>query len=407
MEGFDIRPFVLYWGMLGALAGSVVTPMVFDRRNRNPWTGAVAGVVVGVASGEAFGWLLLNLLYPSIPDLATWISLVGALVLLVPLWLLVKPAPQRKLRQWGFVAGVVSPMVVYLAVLSALPILWAIFLAFFDYSPRRVGGPILGLGGDNPFVGLAHFQTMIEGASREARVFRLSLSNTLIFAFAVLPLNLMITLPLAALIESTRERVKPIFRAIYFLPVVTSSVGVAIMWGFIYNTQYGLLNNVIRSFGGKPVAWLQDQTAQFLGIPAALWAVIIAYLWQDFGYNLVIFIAAIQGIPEVFRDAARVDGASAFQVFRHVTIPLLRPTLLLVCVLTMISSFQVFDIIQVMTQGGPGRLGLTRVLVLDIYENAFRYDQMGWAAAISLALFVLVMTVTVFQMRVLRTEWEY
>lgn len=407
MGEFDIRPLVLYWGMVGALIGSAVTPQVFDRRNRDPWIGALAGLVAGVASGEVFGWLLLNLLYPLTPDLATWISLAGNLVLLVPLWLLVRPRPQRRLRQQGFVAGVISPMVVYLAVLSALPILWAVFLAFFDYSPRRVGGPVLGLGAENAFVGLAHFQTMIEGASREARVFRLSLTNTLVFAFAVLPINLMITLPLAALIESTRDRVKTIFRAIYFLPVVTSSVGVAIMWGFIYNANYGLLNSVIRSLGGRPVAWLQDQTAQFLGIPAALWAVIIAYLWQDYGYNTVIFIAAIQGIPDVLKEAARVDGASPFQVFWHITIPLLRPTLLLVCVLTMISSFQVFDIIQVMTQGGPGRLGLTRVLVLDIYENAFRYDQMGWAAAISLVLFALVMVVTAFQMRVLRTNWEY
>ncbi|MFC1959807.1 carbohydrate ABC transporter permease [Chloroflexota bacterium] len=307
----------------------------------------------------------------------------------------------------NFIAGVISPMVIYLAILAVLPIVWAIVLAFFEYSPRNAGGPILGFGGDNPFVGLQHFRDMIEGGTREARIFHLSLRNTLVFAIAILPVNLLITLPLAAMIESTQGRIKTIFRAIYFLPVVTSSVGVAIMWQFIYNPQYGLANSVIKAFGGQPIVWLHDPTAEFLGISVALWAVIIAYVWQDYGYNLVILIAAMQTIPETLKEAARVDGANPFQIFRYVTLPLLRPTLLLVCILTMISSFQVFDIIQVMTQGGPGRLGLTRVLVLDIYENAFQFEQMGWAAAIALVLFVLVLIVTAVQMRVLRSDWEY
>jgi len=239
----------------------------------------------------------------------------------------------------------------------------------------------------------------------EARLFRTSLKNTLIFAFAVLPLNLVITLPLAVLIESVHERIKGIFRAIYFLPAVTSSVGVALMWGYLYHPQQGLINAIIRRLGGTPIAWLSDPRAQFLGVSVAMWALIFAYLWQDFGYNLVIFIAALQGIPHEFKEAAMIDGANGWQVLRHVTVPLLRPTLLFVCVMTMLSSFQVFDIIQVMTNGGPNHQ--TRVLVLDIYENAFRYQRMGWAAAESFALLLLVMGVTLIQMRLLRTEWEY
>ena len=311
----------------------------------------------------------------------------------------------RLTGQRRFVMGVTLPTLLYLGGFSLLPIIWALALMFFKYSPGRAGGPILGLGGNNPFVGLEHFRNMVTGVSREARLFRISLRNTLIFAFAVLPLNLAITLPLAALIESVHDRIKSVFRAIYFLPAVTSSVGVAMMWGFIYDPQKGLLNAVIRLLGGTPIAWLSDPRTKFLGVSVAMWAVIAAYLWQDFGYNLVIFIAALQGIPREFKEAAMVDGANAFQVFFKVTIPLLRPTLLFVCVMTMLSSFQVFDIIQVMTDGGPNYQ--THVLVLDIYNNAFRYQRMGWAAASSFILTVVVMLVTLVQMRLLRTEWEY
>ena len=303
-----------------------------------------------------------------------------------------------------FVLGVAIPTLIYES-LGVLTIGWALALMFFEYGPGRAGGPILGLGGSNPFVGLEHFRNMISGSSLEARLFRTSLKNTLLFAFGVLPLNLAITLPMAALIESVRSRLKIAFRAIYFLPVVTAGVGVAMMWGYIFDPQYGLANAVIRVFGGTPIAWLSDPRATFLGVSLGMWAVIVTRLWSDYGYNLVIFIAALQGIPVQLREAAVIDGANSWQVFSKVTIPLLRPTLLFVCVMTMLDAFQVFDIIQVMTQGGPNNQ--TRVLMLDIYENAFRYQRMGWAAAVGFVLAVLVMGITIAQMRLLRTEWEY
>jgi ABC-type sugar transport system permease subunit len=306
--------------------------------------------------------------------------------------------------QRRFVLSVTIPTILYGSI-GLLTIVWAVVLMLFEYSPGRAGGSILGLGGSNPFVGLEHFRNMISGVSLEARLFRTSLTNTLIFAFVVLPLNLIITLPLAALIEAVRGRLKIAFRAIYFLPVVTSSVGVALMWRYLYDPQQGLLNAIIRLLGGTPVAWLSDPWAEFLGVSVSMWAVIAAYLWQDYGYNLVIFIAALQGIPREFKEAALIDGANAWQAFIKVTVPLLRPTLLFVCVMTMLSSFQVFDIIQVMTRGEPNNQ--TRVLVLDIYENAFRFQRMGWAAATAFVLVAVVMIVTVVQMRLLRTQWEY
>lgn len=303
-----------------------------------------------------------------------------------------------------FVLSVTVPLLIYES-LGLFVIGWAFVLMFYNYSSGRLGGPILGLGGTNPFVGLGNFIEMFSGKSVEAALFRTSLRNTLIFAVAILPLNLMITLPLAYLLESIGERFKALYRTIYFLPVLTSSVGVALIWLSMYDPQAGWINAIIRFFGGTPVSWLSDPRAGFAGVSVAMWAVIIAYLWQDYGYNMVIFIAALQGVPQELKDTALIDGANRWQAFTKITVPLIRPTMLFVCVMTMLSSFQVFDIIQVMTNGAPGNQ--TQVMMLDIYKNAFRYQRLGWAAAESFILFALVMAVTVIQMRLLRTEWEY
>jgi ABC-type sugar transport system permease subunit len=221
------------------------------------------------------------------------------------------------------------------------------------------------------------------------------------------PLNLILTLPLAAMIESVGRRWRLAFRTIFFLPIVTSSVGVAIMWGYIFHPQRGLLNSFLTTLLGKltVINWTGDQSLIVGNIPVALLAVTIAYLWQDLGYNLIIFIAALQAIPQSIKDAATVDGASGYQAFRHITLPLLKPTILLAAILTMISAFQVFDIIQVMTDGGPNFQ--TRVMVIDIYDNAFRFQRMGWAAAVSTVLFFLVLAISLIQNRLLKSEWEY
>ena len=321
------------------------------------------------------------------------------------------PHPTRRTRLSGqnrakrlFVAGAIIPLTLYMLFWTLFPMVWAVVLAFFDYKPANIGSGFLGLGGNNPFVGFANFQNML-GDSLEASNFRMSLKNTLLFAFLVLPINLMITIPLAVLIEAIDNRLKTVYRFIYFLPTVTASVGVALIWGYLYHPQQGLINMAVKALGGSTINWLADPRVFVLGVPLAMWAVIIAYVWSDMGYNLVIFIAALQGIPKEFKEAAQVDGATAWQMFWNITLPLLRPTLLFVCVLTMISSFQVFDVIQVMTQGGPQ--DLTRVLVLDIYLNAFRFGRMGWAGASAMVLFVIIFVITMIQSRLLRTQWEY
>jgi len=317
---------------------------------------------------------------------------------------------RRNDAQRRFLMWTVIPMVLYMAFWTLFPLLWGFALAFFDYSARRSGGAFLGLGGDNPFIGLQNFTAMLnfsDDAPLIVRQFHGSVKTTLIFAFLVLPLNLAITLPLAVLIESVYRRMKAIFRTIFFLPVLAPAVGVAIMWGYVFHPQRGLLNGILSALMGRLIAisWTGDQSLVILGVPVALIAVIIAYIWQDLGYNLVIFIAALQGIPVSIKEAARIDGVNSWQMFRYITLPLLQPTIFLAAVLTMISAFQVFDIIQVMTNGGPN--GQTRVLVLDIYDNAFRFQRMGWASAVAIFLFVMVLIISLVQSRLLKSEWEY
>jgi ABC-type sugar transport system permease subunit len=308
------------------------------------------------------------------------------------------------LAKGRFVLSVTIPLLLYESI-GLFIIGWAFVLMFFNYSSGRVGGAFLGLGGSNPFVGLNNFIEMFSGTSIQANLFRTSLKNTLIFAFAVLPLNLAITLPLAFFLEMIGDKLKGFYRTIYFLPVLTSSVGVALIWRSMYDPQAGWINAIIRLFGGTPVSWLSDPRAGFAGISVAMWAVIIAYIWQDYGYNMIIFIAALQAVPQELKEAALIDGANSWQTFTKITIPLIKPTVLFVCVMTMISSFQAFDIVQVMTNGAPANQ--TQILMLDIYKNAFRYQNLGWAAAESFILFLIVMLITLIQMRVLRTDWEY
>jgi ABC-type sugar transport system permease subunit len=137
-----------------------------------------------------------------------------------------------------------------------------------------------------------------------------------------------------------------------------------------------------------------------------MWCVLVAYLWSDMGYNLVIFIAGLQGIPDVYREAAIVDGANAWQRFWYVTLPLLQSTMTFVMVMTMLSSWQVFVIFYILTgKGGPSNL--TRTLVLHIYETAFRYQEMGLAATVAVVLFIIIMITTLLQLRFMRKDWEY
>lgn len=306
--------------------------------------------------------------------------------------------------QHRFAGITLTPIMLYMMFFTMIPMLWGILITFFRYSPTRAGG-FLGLGGGNPFVGLENYLSLFSDAP-SGTLFRTSLKNTLIFSLIYMPLNLVVTLPLAVMIESISSHIKTFFRTIYFLPTVTSAVAVSLVWGVIYNPTFGLLNLALRSFGLKGYPWLTDPNTSVLGIPLPMICVLVTYLWSDMGYNLVIFMAGLQGIPDVYREAAVVDGANAWQRFWHITLPLLRSTLTFVMVMTMLSSWQVFVLFFVMTnRGGPANQ--TRVLVLHIYETAFRNQEMGQAATVAMVLFLIIMVTTLLQLKLLRKDWEY
>lgn len=303
------------------------------------------------------------------------------------------------------------PIFLYMVFWTVLPYLWVLGMAFFEYSPRRVGGGFLGLGGDNPFIGFQHFLNMLdfsESAPRYVKIFHTAFKNTMLFSIVIVPVNLAITIPLAVMVNAIkRKTISNIFRTVFFTPVIASAVGVGVIWGYVFNPQRGILNHAISTLAGEPVAisWLRDANLQFLGIPIGLIAVMVAYLWFDLGYNFVIYIAGLQNIPGSVIDASRVDGASPLQRFFRIILPLLKPQILLTSILTMISAFQVFEIVQVMTRGGPNNR--TRVLILDIFDNAFRQQKMGWASAASLVLFLVVLIISIIQKRLIRQDWDY
>jgi len=310
-------------------------------------------------------------------------------------------------KQRRFAYTSLTPILLYMGLFTLFPIIFAMVMSFFSYSPIRDGSGFLELGGANPFVGIKNYIELFTGTSKPAEVFRLAVKNTFLFTALVLPLNLVITLPLAVILESIGSRFKTIFRAIYFLPTISSSVALVIIWAYMYAPGWGLLSIMIKSVGlVPPKSWLADPNTIYFGVPLAMICVVVAHVWQDFGYNLVIFVAALQGIPQTLREAARVDGANAWQEFWLVVVPLLRRTVLLASVLTVISSLQVFVIFQLLTRGGPKNQ--TQTMLLSIYENAFRFaNNLGLSAAMSMVLFIIILIFTVVQFRILRTDWEY
>jgi len=310
-------------------------------------------------------------------------------------------------KQRRFAYSSLVPILMYMGLFTLFPILFATTMSFFSYSPIRDGSGFLDLGGANPFVGIDNYIELFTGSGKPAEVFRLAVKNTFLFTALVLPLNLLITLPLAVILESVSERFKTFFRAIYFLPTISSSIALVIIWSYMYAPGWGLLSLMFKAVNlVPPKSWLQDPSTIYFGVPLAMICVVVAHVWQDFGYNLVIFVAALQGIPKTLREAARVDGANVWQEFWLVVVPLLRRTVLLTCVLTVISSLQVFVIFQLLTRGGPQNQ--TQTMLLSIYENAFRFaNNLGLSSAMSMILFMIILILTVVQFRILRTEWEY
>ncbi len=242
------------------------------------------------------------------------------------------------------------------------------------------------------FIGLGHYKSLLND-----ELFLLAIRNTTLFAVFVVFFSVVIALGLAVLLAG-KVRFGGLYEALYFIPVITPMVPVSVVWKWIYDPTYGLLNYFLSWFGIGPVGWLTyPQTAMY--------AIIIMSVWKVIGYNMVIFLVGIRDIPETYYEAAMIDGASSWQLFRHITIPLLRPILLFVTVISTINAYNVFTQVYIMTVGAQGAPGnAVRVLVYDMYENAFRYFKWGYASAEAVVLFLIVLALTLIQFKVIRSE---
>jgi multiple sugar transport system permease protein len=238
-------------------------------------------------------------------------------------------------------------------------------------------------------VGLRNFERL----SRDLE-FWAALRHTVTFLAGYVPLVLVAGLAVAVALNG-RVPARGVFRAIYFLPVVTSWVAVALVWKWLLNPQFGLVNAWLAQLGVQGPAWLFDPNW-------AMASVILTSIWKDTGYVMVILLAGLQGIPRVYYEASEIDGASRAQQLRHVTVPLLAPAIFFALTISLINSFQVFDQVYVMTGGGPA--GATTVLVERIVKQAFSFSRMGYASAMSWVLFVLIFATT-FVVSRLQRRW--
>ena len=273
-----------------------------------------------------------------------------------------------------------GPALGLLGVFFVLPILAGLLLSFTDFDIYAIGSPRTAR-----FVGLRNFQQLLTGEE-----FWQALRNTLYFVLVGGPLTVAVSLSAALLLNQPRLRLRGLFRTIYFAPVVTTLVAVAIVWRYLYHPHYGLFNYLLGLVGLGPVDWLGD--------PAwAMPAIILLAVWKGFGYNMLIFVAGLQSIPEELYEAAAVDGAGARRRFFDITLPGLAPVFLFVAVTTMIGFFQLFAEPYIMTQGGP--LGATRSLVLLMYEEGFRWWRLGMASAIAVLLLLITLVATLIQLR--------
>ncbi len=240
----------------------------------------------------------------------------------------------------------------------------------------------------NHFRGLANFTDLLQDD-----LFLLAIRNTTLFAVATVLFSVAISLGLGVLL-ARRSSMGGLIEALYFLPVITPWVPVSVVWKWIYDPGYGLLNYGLSFFGVQPIGWL-------INTNIALIAVIILAVWKAIGYNMIIFLVGIRDIPDMFNEAARIDGANSRGVFRWVTMPLLRPIMLFVIIISTINAYNVFTSVYIMTTGSQGAQGNSvRTLVFDIYENAFRYFKWGYASAEAVYLFLIVLLLTIVQLRI-------
>lgn len=279
----------------------------------------------------------------------------------------------------------VAPALLVVSIFFFVPVLAALAVSLTDFDLYALAD-LRNL----RFVGFENYSTLLQNP-----LFWQSLVNTLYFVVVGVPLSLGASLGTAVLLNSKLARFKALFRTAFFAPVVTTLVAVAVVWRYLFHTRYGLLNYALAWLGIEPIDWLGDPRW-------AMPAIILLAVWKNFGYNMIIFIAALQSIPEDLYEAARIDGASAWRRFRSITLPMMAPTMLLVSIITIAGYFQLFTEPYVMTQGGP--LQSTVSVLYFMYEEGFKWWNLGSASAVAFLLFLLIFAVTALQLRVARRD---
>jgi multiple sugar transport system permease protein len=291
----------------------------------------------------------------------------------------------REMRKQWTAYLFLSPVLLSFAVFTVFAVGYAFYLSFHEWNILEPA---------KPFVGLDNYARMLRDEK-----FGQSIVNTLYYTAAYVPISMALGLLIALLLD-TQIRARGIFRTLIYLPVVTPLVIAAIVWKWVYNGDYGLLNYYLMQLGliDQPLLWLSDKN---LAMPA----VIITSVWKNVGFAMVVYLAGLQAIPQDYYDAAKIDGAGALHRLKDVTIPLLSTTTLFLAVVSVLGSFQVFTQIFVMTNGGP--LRRTTTIVYHIYQTAFKNYDMGYAAALAFGMFAMMLGFTLVQLRFQQREVEY
>ena len=273
-----------------------------------------------------------------------------------------------------------SPVLAAIILFFVLPAIASLFLSFTDFDIYALADI-----GNLRFVGLDNYERLIGNP-----LFWKAVANTLLFVGFGVPFIVALSLFAAMLVNSRWLTWRPVWRVALFAPCVTTLVATAVVWRYLLHTRYGLVNYMLSWFGIAPIDWLGDPHA-------SLPAILIFVGWKTFGYNMIIFLAALQTVPRELDEAARIDGAGWFIRLRHVTLPAIAPTVLLVSVLTVAGMFQLFAEPYVMTQGGPAQSTVT--VLYFMYEEGFKWWNLGSGAAVAFLLFLCILGVTLVQLR--------
>ena len=264
------------------------------------------------------------------------------------------------------------------------PIVESVRISFMDFS----------IIGDSEYIGLENYIDIFND-----RRMRTTYGNTVVFTIFAVFFNAGVGLLLAVMLNRRMPvLVRNLYRSIFFFPLLVAHTYVAVIWRFLYQQDTGVLNYYLGQLGIKAIPWLSNSSW-------AMAAIIILDVWKNTGFAMLVFLAGLQNIPREFYESAQLDGANEVQIFRRITIPLLSPTIFFILVIFMIGALQVFDTIMVLTQGGPG--DSTRSVAMYIYEKAFQRFDMGYAAAVSMTLFAIILVLTLIQFRIGRRWVHY